>query len=321
MRKSSKKLIAIAMAEIMSCICFTACNNSDTASNDVSGTTVITTTVNSEETETILNEATETTAEAITEESTESIIETEQAEIHETVQSGAIADNTFISEILDVYKNKEQWLALEIKYADLNTDGIDELFVTNYEYTATSFCGWLSIYDITSSAEPIAKVCLKNIIEDGIYKDADNQIHYIVRGDWWGQSDSYFMACFDISNSGLKVPLCGIANWWYDPGFECNYAVYKDVGYDAENGYNYGEYGFIKEKENFVGYFEGTDIKGTSETSADSVEFAQLVSENVYADMERIGEVTIDVATQKIDGSFDTDIAAVIAQHYNIENQ
>lgn len=304
MRKSSKKLISIAMTAIISCICFTACsNNSDTASNDVSETTVITTTGNLEETETTLNET----------------IANEQTEIVETVKSAAIAYNAVISEILDVYKNKEQWLALEIKYADLNGDGIDELFVTNYEFTATSFRGWLSIYDITSSAEPIAKVCSNNIIEDGLYKDAENRVHYIVRGNWWGQSDSYFFACFDITNTEVTVPLCGIANWWYDPGFECNYAVYKDVGYDAENGYTYGDYGFIKEKENFVGYFEGTDIKGTSETSTDSEEFAQLVNENVYANMERVEDVTVDVSVQKVDGVFDTDIEAAIVQHYNIE--
>ena len=93
-------------------------------------------------------------------------LETEQTEIVETVQSATIADNTVIAEILDVYKNKEQWLALEIKYLDLNGDGIDELFVMSYENAGRD--GYLDIYDVTRSAEPLVKVCLSNIVEDGL---------------------------------------------------------------------------------------------------------------------------------------------------------
>lgn len=222
-----------------------------------------------------------------------------------------VADVNIINDIAAKYSDDSKIMWTYTVFVDLNSDNVAEMFVMSIEQNVTGIQGWVEVYDVTKSAEAITKFCTTYLRNGGLYKDKSGKLHCIVRGGWWGQSDSYFKACYDVTEDGLTVPLCAIANWWYEDSgaFECNYAVYKGVSYDVENGYVYGDYGFRKDEENFLGYFAENEILDSNIESKDSDSFEELLNTYVYHDLVRVTNITevnddSDFSDENRDGLF-----------------
>ncbi len=96
---------------------------------------------------------------------------------------------------------------IELYAADLNGDGVKELFKT--DYFAAGWYGLTYVYDVSDGTKKLFTAAAR-IWQDGdsgIYSDESGGIHLIVKEDYPGCSHYSDTAYFDITYDSVKMPL------------------------------------------------------------------------------------------------------------------
>ena len=193
-----------------------------------------------------------------------------------------------IEAIVNKHIERSDSTELDIGFADLNNDGVDELFITDYDYAGRD--GFLSVYDLTVNDKCIGEIFAKFLNNGMLYADENNQIHFILRTSWYFGSDNYSVTYCDVTYDSITVPFCAVPHWWYDDMgmFDSEYAVYTDVDYTFSREINFENYGYELTDNKFKGYFDLDDISIGEKD--DSAEIKQIIDEYVLKDLEPVGD-------------------------------
>lgn len=246
---------------------------SDTVTSEASETTTVTETEPekaSETTTTTAETTSVTTAETTTEVTTEAI------------------DTSGIDYIKDALKAEWKYVtAADLYAADLNGDGVKELFV-NYLLGPLKD-GVIYVYDVSDGVKKLYEISARSSMGSKLYTDENGVVHYIFRSDYVGSIWEGNHAYFDITYDSIKIPFYVDVHGWFDGGAHVfDYNIYKNCEFVPTNEMNRN---FDAEKAELVGTFEYEDILAFFE-DGESNEISEIVQKEVFEGMTYLSDIT-----------------------------
>lgn len=209
-----------------------------------------------------------------------------------------------------------------VYFADMNADGVDELFVSCHYKAGITGC--VSVYDVFDGVKLICEMEARTPISAGsFYTDLTGITHYIIRSDYWNSSDIFHTAYFDLTYNengvSLTVPFVALPDTWYDGGeFKSEYSVYTDSSYDISDVYQYKSYGFKSSEDNYLGNYSIHDISYDDNGETDSGEIKDIIQKSVFDGLTYICDAEPFILESKY-ADFDEfwdNAAPVIAEKY-----
>lgn len=170
--------------------------------------------------------------------------------------------------------------------ADLNGDGIDELFICSL--IGAGQYGYTYIYDVSAEPKLICDMGLRFYFSSGgIYKDDNDKIHFLSMEHYAGSISEedvvYYDVTYDDSGAVVKIPFCAMANGWFDGGAHLfDYQVYTDCKYftPAVKNRNYD-----LSEGSFVGAYDTFDVWGIesyNDLSKAGDEIKEIIEQSVF---------------------------------------
>lgn len=275
MRKKSTALI-ISLALLLA-----GCGNTDTT--EISDTSA------AEVTETDVEEITETT-----ETEAETVTETETETETETTAAMPVTQVDYMKETLQADWD-DGTSVVSLYAADLNGDGIDELFVSCLLGAGQN--GLTYIYDVSEEPKLLCDMGLRMYFSGGgLYSDAEENIHFIsvenYSGALWQEDSAYYDVAYNGSNADVKIPFCTKMYDWFDGGAHVfEHKVYTDCGYfspavDFRN--------FDISEGNFWGIYDYVDaryIEKYNDLSDVSDEIKEIIEQSVFDGLTYVSDM------------------------------
>ena len=174
--------------------------------------------------------------------------------------------------------------------ADLNSDGVKELFV-NYSFGAAQE-GVVYVYDVSDGVKKLYEISARIWAGDAkLYKDENETVHFILQANYGGSVWQCNHAYFDITHDSIKMPFYVDIQGWFDNGahiFDDN--IYKNcevVPYEEEFG---GWRNFDREKAEFIGKYDAIDIRKALE-EGESNEVSEIIQKEVFEGLTYVSDV------------------------------
>ena len=178
---------------------------------------------------------------------------------------------------------------IELYAADLNGDGIKELFV-NYSFDASTN-GLVYIYDVSDGMKKLYEISARMLSEkSGLYKDENGTVHLILKQGYAGELDT---AYFDIAYDSIKMPIYAKEYDWYDGGAHLlAYDLYKNCEFAPLNFINdfSGWRNFDPEKAEYIGRFDTGCVWDAIEYDK-SNEISEIIQKEVYENMTCVSDI------------------------------
>ena len=183
--------------------------------------------------------------------------------------------------------------------ADLNGDGVDELFVSCL--LGVGEHGLTYVYDVSEESNLLCDMGLRMYFSGGgLYKDEEDKTHFISREDYSGFTYEmdivYYDIAYDDSGAELKIPFCAEMYDWFDGGAHIfEYKIYTDCGYfspavDFRNfDVSVGTYEGIFDDISVIRVVKNID-NGVYD---DSYEVSGLIKESVFDGLTHVSDIEL----------------------------
>ncbi|MDE6132342.1 MAG: hypothetical protein K2G04_03060 [Oscillospiraceae bacterium] len=229
-------------------------------------------------------ESTVTTAEPS--ETTTVTTESEKKITTEAIDTSSV---DYIKETLQTEWN-EDVAAVNIYAADLNGDGVKELFI-NYSLGA-GINGFVYVYDVSDGIKKLYEISARIWADKAqLYADTDGKVHFILKNGYASFNSSLDYAFFDITHDSIKMPFYADDYQYHnDLGHVFEYNIYKncEVVPNFEHSYNWRN--FDPEKAEYIGRFDDECFLDAI-NNGKSNEISEIIQKEVFDGLTYISDV------------------------------
>lgn len=267
-------------------VLFTACSNGAPEISETMSETVTTSADVTEAAETMSAETTLAASEA----TVTTTAETEAIDI-----SGV----DYIKEALQAEWDKcaeldNRATAVNMYTADLNSDGINELFV-NYTFGA-GINGLVYVYDVSDGAKKLCEISARMWADSAsVYSDEYSKTHVILYNAYADFGSGIEYAFFDIAYDEIKMPFFANDYQYHnDVGHVFEYEIYKNcevvpIAYDKQKDFCSWR-NFAPEKSEYVDRFTAEYVMDALK-KGESNDISELVQKEVYEGLTYVSEI------------------------------